>query len=149
MKNFKKQFAIAIILLTINYVSAQDYLMTLNATAINFIDKDAKEFEGEPLISNQTFTYNHDNDEVEVMFNGNEHYEFHNNKKYFIKSNLFWVSEDIVYVTIEEFTIPNFPFKKGTKMKIEITKVDNKYVYYKSTLGGRTWLGKMKESSLE
>ncbi|MEO9570453.1 MAG: hypothetical protein ABJH82_03550 [Polaribacter sp.] len=149
MKNFTNKLLLAVVLLFAVYLNAQDYLMTLNPTALNFIDKDAKEFKGEPLVSNKTFTYMYDGGEVEVVFKGNEHYEFHNNKQHFIKSKLFWVSEDLVYVTIEDFTIPNFPFDRGTKMKIEITKVEKDYVYYKSTLGGRTWLGKMKESSLE
>lgn len=149
MKNFTNKLLLAAVLLFTVYVNAQDYLMTLNPTALNFIDKDAKEFEGEPLVSNKTFTYMYDGGEVEVVYKGNEHYEFHNNKQHFIKSKLFWVSEDLVYVTIEDFTIPNFPFKRGTQMKIQIEKVDKDVVYYKSTLGGRTWLGKMKESKLE
>ena len=150
MKNFKNKLFLAIILLCAVYVNAQDYLMTLNPSALNFIDKDAKEFEGEPLISNKTFTYIYDGGEVEVVYDGDQHYEYHNNKQYCIKSKLFWVAKDLVYVTIEDFTIPNFPFKRGTKMKIEITKVEkNGNVSYKSTLGGRTWLGKMKESNLK
>lgn len=149
MKNFKNKLFLATVLFFAVYINAQDYLMTLNPTAANFIDKDAKEFEGVPLVSDKTFTYNYDGGEVEVVYKGNEHYEYHENKKYFIKSKLFWVAEDLVYVTIEDFTIPNFPFKRGTKMKIEITKVEKEYVFYKSTLGGRTWLGKMKASNLE
>ena len=149
MKNFTNKLLLAVVLLFAVYVNAQDYLMTLNPTALNFIDKDAKEFEGEPLVSNQTFTYMYDGGKVEVEYKGDTHYEYHNNRQHFIKSKLFWVSEDLVYVTIEDFTIPNFPFERGTKMKIEITKVEKDYVYYKSTLGGRTWLGKMKESKLE
>ena len=149
MKNFKNKLFLAIILLCAIYVNAQDYLMTLNPTALNFIDKDAKEFEGETLVNDGTYTYVYDGGEVEVVYKGDEHYEFHDNKKYFIKSKLFWVSKDLVYVTIEDFTIPNFPFKRGTKMKIEITKKEKEFIYYESTLGGRTWLGKMKESNLE
>lgn len=149
MKNFKNKLFLTLILLFAIYVNAQDYLMTLNPTATNFIDKNATEFKGEKLVKDNTYTYQYDGGAVEVIFKGNEHYEFHNNKKHFIKSKLFWVSEDLVYVTIEDFNLPTFPFKKGTKMKIEITKVEKEYIYYKSTLGGRTWLGKMKESNLE
>jgi hypothetical protein len=149
MKNFKNKLFLAIVLLCAFYVNAQDYLMTLNPTALNFIEKDAKEFEGETLVNDGTYTYTHEGKKVEVVYDGNTHYEFHNNKKNFIKSKLFWVSDDLVYVTIQDFTIPNFPFKKGTKMKIEITKKERGFIYYKSTLGGRTWLGKMKESKLE
>ncbi len=149
MKNFKNKLFLTLILLFAIYVNAQDYLMTLNPTSLNFIDKDAKEFKGQPLVKDNTYSYQYDGGNVDVIFKGNEHYEFHNNRKHFIKSKLFWVAEDLVYVTIEDFNLPNFPFKRGTKMKIEITKVEKNYIYYKSTLGGRTWLGKMKETDLK
>ncbi|WP_159950727.1 hypothetical protein [Polaribacter septentrionalilitoris] len=149
MKNFKNKLFLVLVLSFAIYVNAQDYLMTLNPTSLNFIDKNATEYKGEPLIKDKSFTYNYNGGEVFVTFKGDEHIEFHNNKQHFIKSKLFWVSKDLVYVTIEDYTLPNFPFKRGTKMKIEFTKVKDGFVEYKSTLGGRTWLGKMKESKLE
>ena len=47
------------------------------------------------------------------------------------------------YLTIKESNLPNFPFKMGTKMHILVNKVKGKRVYYTSTLGGRSWEGKM------
>jgi len=149
MRNFKNKLFLTVVLCFAIYVNAQDYLMTLNPTALNFIDKNAKEFKGETVIKDQSFTYNYNGGEVFVKFDGNDHIEFHNNRKHYIKSKLFWVAKDLVYVTIEDFNLPNFPFKRGTKMKIEFTKVKNGTVEYTSTLGGRTWLGKMKETTLE
>ncbi|WP_299051062.1 hypothetical protein [uncultured Polaribacter sp.] len=146
MKNLKNKLFLTVVLCFAIYVNAQDYLMTLNPTSLNFIDKDAKEYAGEPLIKDKTYTYNYNGGEVFVVFKGKKHIEYHNNRQNFIKSKLFWVEKDLVYVTIEDYNIPNFPFERGTKMKIEFTKVKNGYVEYKSTLGGRTWLGKMKEN---
>ena len=50
---------------------------------------------------------------------------------------------------IRDFNLPNFPFKAGTKMRMKITKVENGFIHYTSTLGGRTWKGKMKESDVK
>lgn len=149
MKNSKNKLFLAVVLCFAIYVNAQDYLMTLNPTALNFLDKDAKEYVGEPIIKDKSFTYKYNGGEVFVTFKGKEHIEYHNNKENFIKSKLFWVKKDLVYVTIEDYNLPNFPFERGTKMKIEFTKVNNGTVEYKSTLGGRTWLGKMRETAAE
>jgi hypothetical protein len=46
---------------------------------------------------------------------------------------------------LQESNLPNFPFKIGSELSIKITKVKRGYIYYDSTLGGRTWSGKMKE----
>ena len=55
MKNFKNKLFLVLILLFAIYVNAQDYLMTLNPTSLNFIDKDAKEFEGKPHLLEHAF----------------------------------------------------------------------------------------------
>jgi len=148
MRFFSNKLFLPLILLCAFYANAQDYLMTLNSTEVKFVDKDAKRFEGETLVNDGNYTYMYEGNEVEVIYEGDQHYEFYNDKRHFIKSKLFWVAKDIVYVTIENFTVPNFPFKIGTTTKIEITKKEKEFVYYKSTLGGRTWMGKMKKIRL-
>lgn len=149
MKNFKNQLLVAFTLLVAISASAQDYLMTLKPLSASVLNIDGKKTTEAPLIENQTFSYIYKDGEVEVVFEGNLHYEFFNNKKHFIKSELLWTSKDECYMTIKDFNLPNFPFKAGTKMRMKITKVKDGYVHYKSTLGGRTWKGKMKESTVK
>ena len=148
MRFFSNKLFLVLILLCTFYTNAQDYLMTLKSTEIKFLEKEAKKFGGETLINDGTYTYIHEGSEVEVIYQGDQHYEFYNDKRHFIKSKLFWVAKDIVYLTIEDFSVPDFPFKIGTTTKIEITKKEKDFVYYKSTLGGRTWMGKMKKINL-
>lgn len=148
MRNFKNQLLIAATLLVAISVNAQDYLMTLKPLSASVLKIDGKKTTEAPLIENKTFSYMYKGGEVEVVFEGNSHYEFFNHKKHFIKSELIWTSKDECYMIIKDFNLPNFPFKAGTKMRMKITKIKDGYVHYKSTLGGRTWKGKMKESTI-
>ena len=98
-----------------------------------------------PLLTNDRYTYKYKNENVLVVFSGNEHIEYYNDKKHFIKSSIEWVSNDECYMTIKASNLPNFPFKKGTKLHMKINKIKRGYIYYQSTLGGRSWTGRMKK----
>ena len=95
---------------------------------------------GETL-KNKNFTYKNGSKEVFVSFKETKYIEYHNKKKFFIKSNIEWVSDCEYYLIIQESTIPNFPFDSGTKMHIIINKVKGKKLYYTCTLAGRSWEG--------
>jgi hypothetical protein len=95
------------------------------------------------VLKDGVFTYKNGKENVLVLFNGNEHVEYHNDKKYFIKSTIQWISDCEYYLTLKEITLPNLPFKAGTKLHIKITKVNGDKVYYKSTLGSRSWEGRL------
>ena len=95
------------------------------------------------ILKNNTFKYKNAKKDVIVVFQENTHTEYHNNKEHFIKSEIEWVTNCEYYLTIKESNLPNFPFKMGTKMHILVNKVKGKRVYYTSTLGGRSWEGKM------
>lgn len=95
------------------------------------------------ILKNGKFTYKNDKKIVYVEFHGNNHVEYHNNREYFIKSTIEWISDCEYYLTINESTLPNFPFKMGSRLHIQITKVRGSKVFYKSTLGGRSWEGKL------
>lgn len=97
------------------------------------------------LLSTNKYTYKYKGNSVLVVFSGNSHIEYFNNKKHFIKSNINWVSSSECFMTIKESNLPNFPFKVGTKLRMKILKVKRGYIYYESTLGGRSWTGKMKK----
>ena len=95
------------------------------------------------ILKNNSFTYRNAGKEVMVIFKDNEHIEYHNKKAYYIKSDITWVSNCEYYLEIKETTLPNFPFKMGTKLHINVTKVRGKKVYYTSSLAGKTWEGRL------
>ncbi|ARV15858.1 hypothetical protein BTO07_12220 [Polaribacter sp. SA4-12] len=95
------------------------------------------------ILKDNTFTYRNSKKEVIVVFKDNKHVEYHNNEEYYIKSDIEWVNNCEYYLIIKESTLPNFPFKMGTKMHIVVNKVRGKKVYYTSSLGGRSWEGRL------
>lgn len=101
------------------------------------------------ILKDNTFTYRNSKKEVIVIFKDNKHVEYHNNKEFFIKSDIEWVSNCEYYLIIKETTLPNFPFKMGTKMHIVVNKVRGKKVYYTSSLGGRSWEGRLTQTKLK
>ena len=98
------------------------------------------------ILKDNTFTYRNSKKEVIVVFKGNKHVEYHNNEEYYIKSDIEWVNNCEYYLIIKESTLPNFPFKMGTKMHIVVNKVRGKKVYYTSSLGGRSWEGRLTKT---
>ena len=102
------------------------------------------------ILKNNSFTYKVGNKEVLVVFNDDVYVEYHQDKKYHIKSNIEWLSSCEYNLIIQESTLPNFPFKRGTTMNIKIDRIKGKKVYYTATLGGRSWEWKMtKIKSME
>ncbi len=95
------------------------------------------------VLKNNVFTYRNSNKDVIVVFEENKHVEYHNKKKYFIKSDIEWVNDCEYYLIIKETTLPNFPFKMGTKMHIVVDKVKGKKIYYTCSLAGRSWEGRL------
>ena len=95
------------------------------------------------VLKNNSFTYRNAKKDVLVIFKEKEHIEYHNDKEHYIKSEINWISECEYYLVIKETTLPNFPFKMGTKLHIIVNKVRGKKVYYTSSLGGRSWEGRL------
>ena len=143
--NYLKTIFFGTILFFCTNVNSQNRLMSLGSYSSVELAESFTEYSESPIIENQTYTYQYNNNEVMVVFNGKQHIEYYENKKYFIESSLTWISDKECIMTIKEFNLPNFPFIVGSKLKMEITKTKGKYIYYKSTLAGRTWEGKMKE----
>ena len=140
----KLQLFIILVLITLAF-NAQDIAMnSSNGFEGNMINIDT-DYSINPLLSKNKYTYRYKGDDVLVVFSGNVHIEYFNNKKHFIKSNVNWVSVDECFMTIKESNLPNFPFKVGTKLRMKILKIKRGYIYYESTLGGRSWTGKMKK----
>ena len=68
------------------------------------------------ILKNNTFTHRVAKQEVLIEFKEHTYIEYHQDKKYFIKSNIEWISPCEYHLIIKEQTLPNFPFKKGTKI---------------------------------
>ena len=95
------------------------------------------------ILKNNSFVYKLAGKDVWVEFGEDKHTELHQKGKYHIKSKVEWISDCEYYLIIQDVTLPDFPFKLGSKLHIKITKVKGDRVYYKSTMGKRTWEGKM------
>ncbi|WP_439128606.1 hypothetical protein [Polaribacter sp.] len=142
MKNL--HFFLAIFFITL-YSSAQEVAM-INPIKFNTYTKvDSSEDEIIPLLEEAKYTYKYKGNNVLVIFSENEHIEYFEDKKYFIKSTVEWTSEDECFMTLKESTLPNFPFKSGTKLYFKINKIKRGFIFYESTLGGVSWEGKMKK----
>lgn len=88
-----------------------------------------------------------DADDTTAYFDitGEKHTEYHQNKKYYIKSDMKWVDDCTYELTMTGITIPNFPFKTGDKMKVEILRVEKDIIFYRSTVMGNSWDGRLKK----
>ena len=120
-------------------------VFTVNAQDIAMVNLNQFSNEIDPILEEAQYTYKYKGDNVLVIFRENEHIEYFNDKKYFIKSELEWTSDTECLMTIKESNLPNFPFSPGTELNMKILKVKRGIIHYESTLGGRSWTGKMKQ----
>lgn len=146
----KNSLLLSVILFCLNATNTntQELLAIYNTTEIrefkqNLSNVNTSEISN--LLSNKTFSYKYQGKEVIVIFHKKNHIEYFNNKKYYIKSRVIWTSEKTCTMVLKESNLPGFPFKNGAQLELKITKVKRNYIHYKSTLGGRTWKGKMKK----
>ncbi|MCL7754433.1 hypothetical protein [Polaribacter sp. Z022] len=142
MKNFKIFLILTLVAFTIE---AQDLAMNSSNRYNEKIAHMNTDYSINSMLAKNEYTYKYKGEKVLVIFSENEHTEYFNNKKYFIKSKIEWKSINDCFMTIKESNLPNFPFKPGTKLHMKILKIKKGYVYYESTLGGRSWTGKMKK----
>ncbi len=142
MKNL--QLLITVLLISFS-TAAQELAMNTQMNNSDSLNYNTPTKEIIPLLEETTYTYKYNGDDVLVVFTRNTHIEYFNNRQHSIKSNIVWTSENECVMTILESNLPNFPFRNGTKLNMKINKIKNGYIYYQSTLGGRSWTGKMKK----
>lgn len=94
------------------------------------------------IVRSGNFVYEGQN-EVYISIDGKWHKEFHQEGKYYILSKLKWVSECEYVAIIKKITVPNFPAKKGDKLKTRIISVDDNKISYHSTALNSAWAGEM------
>ncbi|AUC85635.1 hypothetical protein CW731_10200 [Polaribacter sp. ALD11] len=98
-------------------------------------------------LKNNSFKYKVGSKDVLIIFGDEEYIEYHENKRYYIKSDIEWLTDCEYNLIIQESTLPSFPFKSGTTMNIKVDRIKGKKVYYTATLGGRSWEWKMTKVS--
>ncbi|MCW4470547.1 hypothetical protein OGH69_16370 [Flavobacterium sp. MFBS3-15] len=96
------------------------------------------------ILHNGTFTYkDEDGEPILVVIDDNKHTEYHKNKKYTIQSTIKWINNCEYHATLVKATLPNFPFKKGTVMKVAIDKVDGDDIYLACSVNGSKFESKL------
>ena len=147
-----KQLITSLFFLISTSFIAQDYLAYSNnkQNEIKSFNKESQHHSKNEIINlldNKSFTYKYNKKEVLVIFNGENHVEYYNNKKHYIKSKVVWTSSKTCKMILVESNLPRFPFKPGTPLDFKILKIKKGYIYYESTLGGRSWQGRMKKNN--
>lgn len=63
-----------------------------------------------------------------VVIKNNKHIEYLESGKYYIKSDLDWISDCEYNAKMTEITLPDFPFKPGEIMNVKFEKFENGFV---------------------
>jgi hypothetical protein len=98
------------------------------------------------VLADGTYFYSENKGKILVKIKGANYTEYHPNQE-FIKANIEWVSNRMYKLVITEIKKSNLPFKRGTLLITEITKIKEDNYYYQSTLGQQNWTGKLVKVS--
>jgi hypothetical protein len=102
------------------------------------------------ILHSGTFTYTDDDgEEVMVIIEGENHTEYHKNKKYVIESTIKWVNDCEFNATLKNVTLPKFPFAKGTVMNVKVDSVEGNFISYTGKVKGTTYKGTLRKKAAE
>ena len=88
------------------------------------------------ILKNGIFKYlDSDNKNDYFVMDGNNHIEYLNDSKDWIKSKVKWIGECEYELEIRKINYPNFPFKKGDKLNVKILGGNKDTIYYRSQIG--------------
>ena len=87
------------------------------------------------------FAYTSGANEIIVVIDGDNHTEIHANGE--LKSTLRWSGDCEYVMTINEVTIPDFPFEAGAQVSVVINTVEDNLINYTCTLNGESWTSVM------
>lgn len=79
-----------------------------------------------------------------ITIKDNKHVENLEGGKYYIKSDLEWLSDCEYNAKITEINLPNFPFKIGEIMNVKFEKIKNDIIYGTATIRNQTFPMKYK-----
>ena len=113
-------------------------LTAMSLSHTNDPDPDCK------ILHKGTFIYGDEEGKpIRVVINGTTHTEFYNGGKYYVKSQLHWDNDCEYTAKIVKTTLPGFPYKKGTKMKVIIDNVDGNKVFCTGTINEQSFSSKL------
>lgn len=82
-----------------------------------------------------------------IEIKNKRHTEYHQKGKYEIKSRIEWISACSYEVTLRKSENPDLDFDRGTTMRVTIEDTMGRTIYYKATMNGKTWHGKLQKTS--
>lgn len=74
-----------------------------------------------------------------ITIKDNKHIENLEGGKYYIKSDLEWLSDCEYNAKMTEITLPNFPFKVGEIMNVKFEKIKDDVIYGTATVRNQTF----------
>ncbi|TPG41629.1 hypothetical protein [Flavobacterium pectinovorum] len=74
-----------------------------------------------------------------IIIKDNKHVENLEDGKYYIKSDLEWLSDCEYNATMTEITLPDFPFKAGEIMNVKFEKIKDDTIYGTATVRNQTF----------
>lgn len=101
------------------------------------------------ILHNGTFVYADEQGQpVKVVIDGKKHIEYHKNGKYYIKSEIKWTSDCEYTAKLVKITLPGFPYKRGTVMKVSIDDVVDNAIFCTGIINDHSFNSKLiKEKS--
>ena len=96
------------------------------------------------ILHKGTFIYaDEQGQEVKVIIDGKKHTEYHKGGKYYIKSDLRWDNDCQYTAKIVKVTLPGFPYKKGTIMKVTVDSVDGDAIFCTGIINAESFTSKL------
>ncbi len=74
-----------------------------------------------------------------IVIKDKKHIEHLENEKYYIKSDLDWVSDCEYNAKMTDITLPNFPFKAGEVMNVKFEKIENGFIFGTASVRGNSF----------
>ena len=79
-----------------------------------------------------------------IIMEGDKQTDRSEKNEYIIESTIKWTSDCSYKMIMTKITIPNFLYKPGDVMKVDIDKIEGDIIYYTSTVKGTSWKGRFR-----
>lgn len=111
-------------------------LITMSLHPANTSDVDCS------VLHNGTFMYaDEQNQPVKVIISGKKHIEYHKNG--YIKSEIKWVNDCEYTAKLVKITLPGFPYKRGTVMKVSIDDIEDNAIFCTGIINNQSFNTKL------
>lgn len=94
------------------------------------------------ILHNGTFMYaDEQNQPVKVIIDGRKHIEYHKNG--YIKSEIKWANDCEYTAKLLKITLPGFPYKRGTVMRVTIDDVEENAIFCTGIINDQSFSTKL------